>query len=170
MSTDADPATTNTEARPQRSGFSIAPMGSPLGWANYLGMSWTWCIGMFLPVLLVRQFGIAAFWVFAVPNVVGAAAMGFVLRDGASQRLVERHRGACAAFSVVTIAFHIFFAAWMVRGLLGDWGALITLSATGLFYIVGRGLPGGDRPMGAAVLVLSVMTFIIILTRLRFLP
>ena len=157
----SEEAASNT---PNRSLLAAVP------WAVYLGMSWTWCIGMFLPVLLVRQFGLAAFWVFAVPNVLGAAAMGFILRDGASQRLVDQHRSACAAFSAATIAFHVFFTAWMVRSLLGDWGALITLSATGLFYVVGRGLPGGDRPMAAAVLILSVMTFIIILTRLRFLP
>ena len=30
-------------------------------WAIYLGMSWTWCIGMFLPVLLIRDFGPLSF-------------------------------------------------------------------------------------------------------------
>ena len=39
-----------------------------LGWAAYLGMSWTWCIGMFLPVLLIRDYGIWGFVVFAVPT------------------------------------------------------------------------------------------------------
>src|SRR5688572_14799987 len=119
MSTDADPATTNTEARPQRSGFSIAPMGSPLGWANYLGMSWTWCIGMFLPVLLVRDYGISAWWIFAIPNVVGAAAMGWVLRSAQrSHGLVAHHAPATTLFSLVTIAFHAFFVLWIGKILL----------------------------------------------------
>ncbi len=87
-----------------------------LGWAVYLACSWTWCIGMFLPVLLVRDFGIWGFVVFAVPNVIGAAAMGWVVRDAeASRRLVGRHRAACAAFSLVTITFHAFFVAWILR-------------------------------------------------------
>ena len=32
-----------------------------LGWSNYLACSWTWCIGMFLPVLFV---GIGAYYWF----------------------------------------------------------------------------------------------------------
>ena len=47
----------------------------PLLWALFLGVSWTWVIGMFLPVLLVRDYGMLGWIVFAVPNVVGAAAM-----------------------------------------------------------------------------------------------
>src|ERR1043165_610938 len=86
---------------------------STLGWAAYLACSWTWCIGMFLPVLLVRDYGIWGFVVFAVPNVVGAAAMGWVLRDGASERIVARHLRALRYFSIVTIVFQIHFAIWL---------------------------------------------------------
>jgi hypothetical protein len=64
---------------------------------------------MFLPVLLVRDYGLWGFVVFAVPNVVGAAAMGWVLRDGASERIVREHRAACAAFSWVTMVFQAYF-------------------------------------------------------------
>jgi hypothetical protein len=75
---------------------------------------------MFLPVLLVRDFGIAGFLVFAIPNILGAAAMGKMLPDAAaSRRFVDRHRAACAAFSIVTIIFHLFFIQWMVlRGIM----------------------------------------------------
>lgn len=84
---------------------------STIGWAIFLGVSWTWCIGMFLPVLLIRDYGQWAWVAFAVPNVVGAAAMGWVLkRQGESERLVAAHRFACEAFSIVTLAFHIHFA------------------------------------------------------------
>lgn len=69
---------------------------------------------MFLPVLLVRDYGVWGFVVFAVPNVVGAGAMGWVLREGAAERIVERHRAACAAFSVMTAAFQVFFAGWFL--------------------------------------------------------
>lgn len=68
---------------------------------------------MFLPVLLIRDYGLASWFVFAVPNVVGAAAMGFVLRrEHSSETLVARHLGAMLAFSLVTIAFHGFFLGW----------------------------------------------------------
>src|SRR6266404_3216610 len=50
-----------------------------LGWAVFLAVSWTWCIGMFLPVLLVRDYGLWGWIVFAVPNMIGAAAMGWVM-------------------------------------------------------------------------------------------
>src|SRR3954471_24793497 len=56
------------------------PFFSALNWAAFLGASWTWCIGMFLPVLLIRDYGPSMWWAFAVPNVIGAAAMGWILR------------------------------------------------------------------------------------------
>jgi hypothetical protein len=86
----------------------------PLLFAFFLASSWTWCIGMYLPIVLVRDYGIGAWWVFALPNVIGAAAMGWVLssKSGASKQLTLSHATACWWFSVVTIAFHVFFLAW----------------------------------------------------------
>ncbi len=90
--------------RPRRDLWAV------LGWAVYLACSWTWCIGMFLPVLLVRDYGLLGYIVFAVPNVVGAAAMGWVIRNRKiSRAVVSRHRTACRAFSEVTAAFQLFF-------------------------------------------------------------
>lgn len=86
----------------------------PTGWAVYLGCSWTWCIGMFLPALLIRDLGLWGYVVFAVPNVVGAAAMGWVLRSPeSSRRLVEDHKHAAVLFSRVTILFHFFWLGWL---------------------------------------------------------
>ena len=69
---------------------------------------------MFLPVLLVRDFGVWGFVTFALPNCLGAAAMGWVLKSpGASAELVNRHAGAMRLFSVVTVLFHVFFLAWL---------------------------------------------------------
>lgn len=87
---------------------------SVLGWAAYLACSWTWCIGMFLPVLLVRDYGVWGFVVFAVPNVVGAGAMGWVLSSASAERCAEVHRTAIRFFSLVTVAFQIYFAFWLV--------------------------------------------------------
>jgi len=84
---------------------------SAILWAVFLGVSWTWCIGMFLPVLLIRDYGPWGWVAFAVPNVVGAAAMGWVLkRPGQSEALIASHRPMAEAFSIVTLAFHIHFA------------------------------------------------------------
>lgn len=86
------------------------------GWAAYLASSWTWCIGMFLPVLLVRDFGPWAFVVFAVPNILGAAAMGWIIRSpAASADIARRHQPAIQCFSLVTVAFQVFFACWLLR-------------------------------------------------------
>lgn len=69
---------------------------------------------MFLPVLLVRDFGVWGFVAFGVPNCLGAAAMGWVLRSPAhSAELVNRHAPAMRLFSVVTVLFHVFFLAWL---------------------------------------------------------
>lgn len=86
-----------------------------LGIGSFLAASWTWCIGMFLPVLLYRDLGVWSFLVFAVPNCVGAALMGYVLRrPGASEQMVRAHTAACVWFSRVTVAFHAFFLMWIV--------------------------------------------------------
>lgn len=102
-------------------------------WAVYLGISWTWCIGMFLPVLLIRDYGLWAFAAFAIPNVVGAAAMGWVIRSTDSSELfVREHSLACAAFSLVTVCFQAYFVGWMGTKLLGGptavgvfWGIVV---------------------------------------------
>lgn len=83
--------------------------GAAIRWAAYLACSWTWCIGMFLPVLLVRDFGVWGWVVFAIPNVIGAAAMGWVLRDGTSERIVSRHATAIEWFRLVTVVFQLWF-------------------------------------------------------------
>lgn len=107
--------------------------------AAFLASSWTWCIGMFLPVLLVRDFGVWGFVAFAVPNCLGAAAMGWVLKSpGQSMALVNRHAVAMRLFSIVTILFHVFFLAW-----LGSWKilpmrveALIAIAAVASVVVV----------------------------------
>lgn len=87
-----------------------------LGWGAFLACSWTWCIGMFLPVILIRDFGWAGFVAFALPNIAGAALFGAALsRDGASERFVSSHRTLVWLFSVVTIAFQAFFAGSLLQ-------------------------------------------------------
>ncbi len=65
---------------------------------------------MFLPVLLIRDYGTLGFVVFAVPNVIGAAAMGWTLRgEDASRRMVAAHERTMRLFSDVTVGFQLFF-------------------------------------------------------------
>ena len=127
-------------------------------WAIFVGISWTWCIGMFLPVLLVRDFGLLAWWVFAVPNVIGAAAMGFVLKDRVhAWRVSERHLPACLWFSAVTIAFHVFFASWMISRFIPLGGLLATLLMSMLFFWLGEKRDRLDVIPAGIVFVVSVV-------------
>lgn len=87
---------------------------NPIVWGAYLACSWTWCIGMFMPALLLRDYGWLGFVVFATPNVLGAAAMGWVLKSRAeSESFVLKHPQAIWWFSAVTIAFHVFWILWV---------------------------------------------------------
>jgi hypothetical protein len=89
-------------------GGHLSPTSTVL-WAIYVGMSWTWCIGMFLPIILLRDYGLWSFAFFAIPNVLGAAAMAWIFRPQTSAAFVQRHRAACSVFSIVTAAFNLFF-------------------------------------------------------------
>jgi hypothetical protein len=136
-------------------------MTKSLLWAFFLGCSWTWCIGMFLPVLLVRNWGIWAWVVFAVPNVIGSAAMGFVIRSRqTSEDLLINHRNAMAVFSLITIAFHIYFVYWFVaQRLMGPWLLVIPVVAFFLMWSAGRQSPQTDPRMAAIVWGLSMAAF-----------
>ena len=123
-------------------------------WACFLGCSWTWVIGMFAPVLLVRDLGVTGFLIFAVPNVVGAAAMGFVLRTAAvSRRLTDRHATALYAFAAVTVAYQFYVAAWLAPG---PWIALLLAPLIALSIPAARRAVGPWLPaVGVAAAVLS---------------
>lgn len=125
--------------------------GAAVMWALFLGCSWTWVIGMFLPVLLVRDYGLWGWVAFAVPNVLGAAAMGFVLRDAqASRALVEKHAAACRWFGLVTVAYQ----AYLIGALAGPLG----LAAAGIIVvaILAAGRTIHLRDTFAALIVFAV--------------
>jgi hypothetical protein len=114
---------------------------------------------MFLPVLLVRDYGgVYSFLAFAVPNVVGAAAMGFLLRDQrASREMIRGHTGAMVWFSRVTIAYQAFFAGWMLPGLLGWWtAAMYALLLATLIFVIRRDREFTLTTLGAYLLSLGV--------------
>ncbi len=69
---------------------------------------------MYLPVILLRELGWPAFLVFAAPNVLGAAAVGYVrggLREGPG---LSAHQPAAAWFSIIAIAYSAFFCSFLV--------------------------------------------------------
>ena len=102
---------------------------------------------MYLPVVLIDRFGWAGFIVFAIVNVLGCSAFGYVIRTREqSERSVEEHRLAMIVFSLITIAFHVFFASALFRyfaeqivvtdgGL--DWPSWMWLAAPIALYMIG---------------------------------
>ncbi len=89
---------------------------STLSWGLYLSSSWTWCIGMFLPVILLHRYGWAGYLVFAVPNVIGCTAFGYVMGSAErSRQFVARYSTVLMAFSLITLVFHFFFVLMLLR-------------------------------------------------------
>ena len=84
-----------------------------LGWGLYCASSWTWCIGMFLPIIMLRRFGWPGFLVFAIPNVIGLIAFGYLFDVEKARTALRRHRTAMRLFSLATAAFQLFFVTWM---------------------------------------------------------
>ncbi|MFO0828924.1 MAG: hypothetical protein U0572_12355 [Phycisphaerales bacterium] len=118
-----------------------APIASTVGWGLYCASSWTWCIGMYLPVILIRHFGWPGFLVFAVPNVLGCAGFGYACSRDDSEGLCRDHAGAMVAFSAVTIAYQVFFLAWLATSVAAS-------SAE-----AGNPFPAGWAAAGAAIFV-----------------
>ena len=67
---------------------------------------------MFLPIILLDRFGGWGFWAFAIPNVLGCAAFGYVFTAETSRRFARRHLEAIRWFGLATIAFQVFFLGW----------------------------------------------------------
>jgi hypothetical protein len=100
----------------------------------YLASSWLWCIGAFLPLLIMRDYGTGALVLFAAVNVGGAAAFGYVMSRRNQAEFMAAHRSALNAFSHVTIAFQIYFVCWL-SSLVGWWLLGIMLVLAVLFYL-----------------------------------
>ncbi|MEM8874683.1 MAG: hypothetical protein AAGD32_10535 [Planctomycetota bacterium] len=98
--------------------------------AMFLAVSWTWVIGMHLPTVLMRDMGIGAWLVFALPNVIGAAAMGRLVPSAEASHEMEMHHGkVMQAFAIVTVAFHVYFAVAILRQWVGEIPALVAAAA-----------------------------------------
>ena len=112
-------------------------------WGLFCTSSWTWCIGMYLPFILLRLWGWPGFWAFFIPNVLGCAAFGFVLDRDRSRAMVARLGWMCALFGAVTVAYQAYFAGWAAQFLVvgsrapgGELDALRTVVSTGAPIVV----------------------------------
>lgn len=123
-------------------------------WGIFCTSSWTWCIGMFLPFLLLRLWGWPGFWAFFVPNVLGCALFGFMLTPERSRAVVTRLGPVLVLFSAVTIAYQCYFAGWAAHIFFVPTGALATVASTGApvaILLVGAWLAlRGERALVAA--------------------
>ena len=88
-------------------GSSLATTASTVGWGLYCAASWTWCIGMFMPIILLSRFGWAGFWTFLIPNVIGCVAFGYIFDRESSRRFATDHAVAIRWFAAATIACHV---------------------------------------------------------------
>lgn len=143
---------------------STAPLRS-IGWGLFLASSWTWCIGAFLPILLLRDWGWRGFAVFAIPNVLGAAAVGFFWTRERSRAFTSRRAGLLAWFSAATIAYQAFFLAWLAAPILRAacgwspfaWTAWLVVSGA-FALVVASGRSDGRRSDGLWMAAGAIVT------------
>lgn len=101
-----------------------------VGWGVFCASSWTWCIGMFLPIVMLGRYGVPGFLAFAAPNVIGCAAFGYVVsRKSRSETLQRTHGRAMQAFSIITIAYHVFFIAFITMLIFGTDRETVAMAA-----------------------------------------
>lgn len=109
-------------------------------WGLWLAVSWTWCIALFLPVILAADSGPGSWAIMFVCNVAGAAAMPFVFRTTAtSLDFIRRNLLACRVFSWVTLVCQSWFIGWASSRL--SWSAPAAIGLIALLAGAGRGRP-----------------------------
>ncbi len=140
------------------------PLFATVGDAAFLACSWTWCIGMFLPVLLLRDMGVGSFLVFAIPNCLGAAAFAWWMRDAeTSKAFVRVHARPIRLFSYITIAFQWFFGAWMLRGLgLSVWTLGVIAAGASVFFLLPTNLLDDAKRRLVSVIVWVVSVALLV--------
>lgn len=124
---------------------------------------------MYLPVILINRFGWPGFIAFAIPNVLGCAAFGYVVRNRSrSQAMVARHGTAMMWFSIITIAYHMFFIVWLFTDLLPVAEIWIWVPVTIAAIVLALGivlsfLPDRDwLVLAAAVYAISLAAFFVV--------
>lgn len=106
-------------------------------WGLFCACSWTWCIGMYLPRIVIERWGWWGFIAFAVPNVLGCTAFGYIVRNRErSEMMIAQHSAAMISFSSATIAYHVFFIVWLFVSLvrMPESDLVVPLAATGIVF------------------------------------
>ena len=132
-----------------------------VGWGLYLASSWTWCIGMFLPTLLLRWWGWPGFLAFAVPNVLGCALFGYVLSPETSRRVCERFARPLRWFAWATIAYQAWFIQWATNGISGAASLAPLVAVLPLAFLF---FPGSARfwPWAGSIAFLASMALFVV--------
>jgi hypothetical protein len=136
-----------------------------------LATSWTWCIGMFAPIVIGQMFGWPGILAFAIPNVLGCALFGYLRTRQRSMAETHDHAFAMACFSAATVAYQLFFIGWLGGPVLAEAmttertdGALL-----GVLVVFGAALALAHlpRPM---LWALAALGFVASLATFAFLP
>jgi hypothetical protein len=142
----------------------MRPIMLTILWGIYCACSWTWVIGMYLPRLMMERYGPWAFLVFAIPNVIGCAGMGYVLRSRQrSAQMTGTHAHASVIFSLAAIGYHLLFLPYFLALVRGDDAQSFEMASIGIvvgLYALAWGLSYlptiGILLLGALVYVTSL--------------
>jgi hypothetical protein len=132
-----------------------------------LATSWTWCIGMFAPIVIGQLMGWPGILAFAIPNILGCALFGYLRSAERSREETRDHAAMMAFFSAATIAYQVFFAGWLWGPVLGEnfrmtpgEGTALASGATFGAAVLLAAIPRGVLWMLAALAYpLSLLTF-----------
>ena len=114
-----------------------------------------------MPVILIRDYGVWGWVIFAVPNVLGATAMAYVLaKPEMSKEMVERHKIACSVFSIITILFQIYFIGW-IGTIVPNIFTLAVCVVLVLIYVSGSRIDDNQRFSAFIVWILSLICLIL---------
>ncbi|GAB4520638.1 MAG: hypothetical protein Tsb0013_24200 [Phycisphaerales bacterium] len=131
-----------------------------------LACSWCWVIGMVFPAFMIADFGWPGWVVFVVPNAIGAASVGFLLRSRRiTEDFVRTHRMAIRLFTLATLAFHAYVLVCLLPaiGWLEGWwkpvGVVLALSVACALWA--RQSVGGFVRAGVVVMFASLLCVVL---------
>jgi len=106
-------------------------------WSAYLCCSWMWCIGLFYPVLLYRDFGSISWYFFSIPNILGAVFFPWVIKNAQqSKDFIKKHIFFCKLFSFVTVLFQFYFLLCILIPFVSIQGLILILFFSLLFFFI----------------------------------